>query len=171
MVLPQLDPTSPSNIQSNPSNEMPPIELFFGAGGIGKGMISHNWTTPEETSELLNSLHELQLQVLDSGASYPPGAPFVTETLLGQAKAAEKGFIIDSKILPRLVKDPDTQTSGAFSLTEENIDASVKKSLELLGVEKVNVLYAHTPDPETPIEESAKAFDKHFRAGHFKQVC
>jgi aryl-alcohol dehydrogenase-like predicted oxidoreductase len=55
-------------------------------------------------------------------------------------------------------------------LSEENIDSSVKKSLELLGVKQVNVLYSHVPDLKVPIEESARAFDTQYRAGYFKEV-
>jgi hypothetical protein len=106
--------------------------IVFGAGGIGKGRISHTWTTPESTTELLDSLEDLGLKQLDSGASYPPGAPWVTETLLGQAEAAKRGFVIDTKVL--IIRE----TQGKGSLSEENIDSSLKKSLELLGVEKVS---------------------------------
>ncbi|KAE8446463.1 hypothetical protein EG329_011926 [Mollisiaceae sp. DMI_Dod_QoI] len=136
-----------------------PIQLLFGAGGIGEGKISHTWVNSSQTSELLSTLQELKLSELDSGASYPPGSPWVTEGLLGESKAAEKGFLIDTKILP--------QPGG---LSEAGIDASVKKSLELLGVEKVNILYSHVPDKDTPVEESARAFDKHYRAGHFEKL-
>lgn len=55
-------------------------------------------------------------------------------------------------------------------LSEANIDASVQKSLELLGVKQVNILYSHMPDPKVSIEESARAFDKQLRAGHCKQL-
>jgi aryl-alcohol dehydrogenase-like predicted oxidoreductase len=34
----------------------------------------------------------------------------------------------------------------------------------------MNVLYAHLPDPVTPIEESVRAFDEHFRRGDCKEV-
>ena len=108
---------------------MPP-NLLFGAGGIGEGRISHTWTSSEQTSELLDSLNELGLTELDSAASYPPGAPWTTETLLGESKAAEKGFVIDTKILNR-------QDSETKSLSEEGIKLSLEKSLELLGVKKV----------------------------------
>jgi aflatoxin B1 aldehyde reductase len=74
-------------------------KLIFGAGGIGEGRISHTWTTPEQTNELLKALEELGLRQLDSAAAYPPGSPWVTETLLGQTEAAGKEFVIDMKIL------------------------------------------------------------------------
>lgn len=106
------------------------VKLIFGAGGIGEGNISHTWTTPEEVNELLPSLSALGLTQLDSAASYPPAAPWVTETLLRQAKAAEKGFTIDTKILV-------PKGAAVGHLSEAKIDESVKKSLELLGVDKV----------------------------------
>lgn len=80
---------------------MTDIQLLFGAGGIGEGRISHTWVTSEQTSSLLSVLQELDLTELDSGAAYPPGNPWVTEQLLGESKAAEKGFVIDTKIFPR----------------------------------------------------------------------
>jgi aflatoxin B1 aldehyde reductase len=149
------------------------LNLIFGAGGIGEGRISHTWTTPEQTNELLKSLDDLGLKQLDSAASYPPGAAWVTETLLGQTKAAEKGFVIDSKIIPFSIKtgrNPKAK-SGSRSLSEENIDASFKETFDLLGVEKVHIMYAHCSDPDTPAGESARAFDKHFRAGDCEMVC
>jgi len=152
---------------------MSAVNIIFGAGCIGEGRISHTWTTPEQTEALLESLDELGLKQLDSAASYPPGSPWVTETLLGKAKAIEKRFVIDSKIMPYSLalgfRDPKAK-SGAESLSETNLDASFKKTFELLGVEKVHIMYAHCSDPETPAEESARAFDKHLRAGHCEMV-
>lgn len=120
-------------------------------------------------------MEELELGQLDSAAAYPLGALWVTETLLGQMKASEKGFVIDTKILafPLAGRDPNAK-SGTGSLTEETRRRtsmqSFKKTFELLGVEKVNIVYTHYSDPVTPAEESARAFDKHFRAGHFEKV-
>ncbi|KAL5325476.1 hypothetical protein ACEPPN_006602 [Leptodophora sp. 'Broadleaf-Isolate-01'] len=142
---------------------MPP-SLIFGAGGIGKGRISHTWVDASQTSSLLKTLSSLNLTELDSAASYPPGAPWVTEGLLGETKAAESGFAIDTKILAKGEKGRDG------TLSESGIDESLEKSLRLLGVEQVNILYTHAPDTATPVEETARAFDKHFRAGKFKKL-
>lgn len=151
---------------------MSSVNLIFGAGGIGEGRISHTWTTPEQTSDLLKSLDELGLKQLDSAAAYPPGSPWVTETLLGKAEAVKKGFVIDSKIMPRVIsKDGQPMGTGRDgSLKEENIDACFQKTFELIGVEKVHIMYPHASDPTTPAEESARAFDKHFHQGHCEKV-
>lgn len=139
-----------------------PAKLVFGAGGIGgteKGF-TYTWDTAEKASSLLDTLEKLGLKELDSAASYPPGNPWNTETLLGQTKAVERGFVVDSKVL------------GARGpmLTDGQIAASVDKTLQLLGAKKIRTLYAHFADKHTPIEETAKAFDRQYREGKFERV-
>lgn len=135
--------------------------LIFGAGGIGhtENSFTFTWETPEAVSELLDKLKALDILELDSSASYPPGNPWHTETLIGKANAVEKGFIVDTKVL--------IQNGG---LNDKNITSSVDKSLSLLGRGKIRVFYAHLPDPETPLEETAKAMHKQFLAGKFEKV-
>ena len=137
---------------------------MFGAGAIGttaKGF-TYTWDTPEKVSELLSALKELDLVELDSAAVYPPGNTWNAETLLGQSKATEKGFIIDSKV---------TVDRPYPHLDEEHVGLSIDHTLELLGTSRVRVYYAHSPDPSTPIEEQARAFDVQYRAGKFEKVC
>jgi aflatoxin B1 aldehyde reductase len=101
-----------------------------------------------------------------------------TERLLGQSHAAGKGFLVDTKVLmspldPIEKEKMKGKGMGAGGLSKKNIAASLEKSRELLGLkegEKVNVLYAHLPDPVTQIEESVRAFDEHFRRGECKEV-
>ena len=143
---------------------MPGVKLIFGAGGIGttEKSFTYTWDTPEKVSDLLDELKRLGFNQLDSAAAYPPFNPWNTETLLGQAEAAKKGFQIDSKILG--------MTKDNRPLSKENIDKSVKKTLELLGVSKIKLMYAHAPDGNTPLEETAAAFHEQYTAGKFEQV-
>lgn len=110
---------------------MPP-SLIFGGGGIGGGVISHTWTDAASTRQLLSDLHELGIDRIDSAASYPPGSPWTTEGLLGEADASA-GFAIDSKILV-------TRETLRGSLEEVKVAASVERSFELLKVKKVRFL-------------------------------
>ncbi|KAI4144202.1 MAG: hypothetical protein LQ340_006745, partial [Diploschistes diacapsis] len=79
---------------------MAPPHIVFGAGSIGTtaSSFTYAWDTPESVSSFLSTLSSLNLMELDSAAVYPPGNPGNTEILLGQAKAVEKGFLIDSKV-------------------------------------------------------------------------
>ena len=51
---------------------------------------------------------------------------------------------------------PSPNAKGDLAI--ENVRESVKRSLERLGVERVDVLYAHAPDYVTPLEEQVDAF-------------
>ncbi|KAH8900283.1 Aldo/keto reductase [Thozetella sp. PMI_491] len=141
---------------------MPP-HIVFGAGGIGttaKGFI-YNFDTAEKVNELLTVLQELGINELDSAASYPPTNPWNTETLLGESKAIEKGFIIDSKVLGR---------RAGGKLTDEGIGISVDKTLHLTGAKKIRTLYVHAPDPQTPLEVTAAGFDSQYKKGKFERL-
>ena len=136
--------------------------ILFGAGGIGTTATSftYTWETPEAANSLLQTLSSLHIQELDSAASYPPGNPWNTETLLGQAGVSDMDFAIDTKVA----------IHEGFALNDATIPASIDKSLVLMGVKKVRTLYAHVPDPSTPIEETAKAFHRQYLAGKFERV-
>jgi len=43
--------------------------------------------------------------------------------------------------------------------------ASLDRSLERLGLEYVDIFYAHRPDPDTPLDETARALDQAVRSG------
>ncbi|KAJ4855712.1 aldo/keto reductase family domain-containing protein [Trichoderma breve] len=140
-----------------------PAHLIFGAGGVGhtKDSFTFTWDTPEKVSELLSSLKRLNLPELDSAAVYPPGNPGHTEILLGQAKAADQGFTIDSKVF---IREPGK------NLTDANISSSIDNTLASIGTDHVRTLYAHFPDSGTPLEVTAAAFDKQYKAGKYKQL-
>lgn len=138
-----------------------PIDIVFGAGGIGSSHFAHTWTTPEEVSQLLDVLEQLDIRALDSAATYPPGNPWHTETLLGETKAAERGFIIDSKAM--------VEREGP-SLHDAGITSSIDKTLDLLGTKTVRIFYAHVSDPVTPLKETAASFDRQFKEGKFEKV-
>ncbi|KAH8690439.1 NADP-dependent oxidoreductase domain-containing protein [Talaromyces proteolyticus] len=137
--------------------------LIFGAGGIGTtaDSFTYTWDTPAKVSELLHVLQMLGIHELDSGASYPPGNPWNSETLLGASQAAKKGFIIDSKIL--LPKQGP-------SLNAENMAASIDRTCELLSVDKVRTLYAHMPDPSVSLREQAANFHQQFLEDKFERL-
>jgi L-glyceraldehyde 3-phosphate reductase len=50
-------------------------------------------------------------------------------------------------------------------LSKKNLVASLDQSLKRLGLEYVDIFYAHRPDPETPLEETMAALDLIVRQG------
>ncbi|EIN06754.1 aldehyde reductase [Punctularia strigosozonata HHB-11173 SS5] len=130
------------------------VNLIFGGANIGE-----RFTTVEEVSSVLSKLKEKGIIRIDTAARYPPTNPGASEKLIGEAHAAQLGFVIDTKV--------NVAGDGRGSLSAEAIAKSIEESLGRLGVDKVNVLYCHRPDDATPLSETAAAFDAHFRKGKF----
>lgn len=124
---------------------MPPTVIFGDIRGL-------------DLQELEPVLHRYGISRLDSAAVYQAGA---SEISLGVARMGER-FTIDTKIL-------SSRDSGG-TLTPEKIEESSKKSLERLRLSKVNVLYVHGPDFDTPIEQQARGFDDVYKKGRFSEV-
>ena len=133
-------------------------KILFGTATFGMG-----FDTTSTVSSVLDTLSSSSITHLDTGARYPPTSGGRSEILIGEAKAAQKGYTIDTKIF-------SAAGNGAGELSAEKINASLEASLKRLGVESVNTLYCHRDDPVTPIEDQARAFDEQFRKGRFKYV-
>ena len=111
-----------------------------------------------DPNELKIILQEAGITRLDTAAHYMNGE---SEKVLGKARFPET-FHIDTKIKLEL--------PGDGSLSAKAIDRSLTNSLNVLVVEKVNVLYCHAPDFKTPVAEQARAFNEHYEKGRFSQV-
>ncbi|KAG8162129.1 hypothetical protein KVR01_007894 [Diaporthe batatas] len=134
--------------------------LIFGGSSIGD-----HYATPQEVTGLLQRLRVTGIRELDTAARYPAIKFGASEQLLGEVGAAAQGFAVDTKILV-------LSTDGNGSLEPAKIQDSVSKSRVALqmGVEKLNVLYCHVPDFETPLEVQAAALDALHKKGTFDKL-
>ncbi|KAJ5248566.1 Aldo/keto reductase [Penicillium chermesinum] len=126
-------------------------EYYMGTQGFGGA-----WTE-SNVSELIARLESANLKHYDTASLYPLTNPGGSERLLGSIRKPD--FVIDTKILYR----PE-------ALRKEKMEESLRGSLKNLGVEKVNILYAHAPDKVVPIAEQAANFDSLYRAGLFTEL-
>jgi len=133
------------------------INLILGGANTGINP-SCGFKSVEELEPLLELWKNSGLKILDTSALYPWTNIGTSEKLIGEAKAAEIGFAIDTKIMP----------GGAGCLKPEAIHTSFTKSLDSLRVNKVRVLYCHSPDYETPLKEIAETFDLLYKQGKFE---
>lgn len=140
--------------------------IIFGSGSLGSPLIGKNFCAPEQVQELLDQLKALGITRIDSAARYSPGNPGGSETLLGQVRAADQGFIIDTKI--NITNE--AAATGFGSLTGPAIAKSLDESFKRLNVDKVNILYFHRSDPQTPVAEQAAEIHKQYQAGRFNKV-
>lgn len=101
--------------------------IHFGGGTLGEGAFA----TVEDVGALLDTLATCGIKAVDTAGVYPSSAPGASERLLGAAKAADRGFTLNTKILVTGVGP------GQGSLRKEAVDESLKRSLTTLGVPKV----------------------------------
>ncbi|KAI1757666.1 Aldo/keto reductase [Xylaria castorea] len=127
----------------------------------GGGTWGHN-VDDDEAQRHMAALKAIGVREIDTAALYPFSNPTMSEQIIGKSRFGQEGFLVDTKIM--------WFNGGKGTLTKDNIPKSVDDSLERLGLEKVNVLYAIGPDHDTPLEEQAAAFDGVYRQGKFAKL-
>lgn len=137
-----------------------PSTLFGGA------LIGTSFTTAAQVQELLDQLQSIGINRIDTAARYSPTSPGSSERLLGEVRAQEQGFTIDTKTST----DGSLKVDGSGSLTAANITKSINDSFSRLHAENVHILYFHRPDPETPIAEQAGEIHRQYLEGRFEKV-
>lgn len=142
------------------SHAMTP-HLVFGTGVLG--MDGTEFQDPESVTKLLHTLKQLGINRLDTAARYPPFVPGKSEQLIGAASAFSDAFVVDTKVYTEV-------GDGSGDLAQAAMQKSVDGSLERLNrPQGVNVLFAHRPDPATPLEEQVQGFQEQIARGHARE--
>lgn len=71
---------------------------------------------------------------------------------------AREQFVITTKIF-QTTKERSLQGPNDFGLSRKHIIEGLRRSLRRLQLEYVDIVFAHRPDPHTPIEETVRAFN------------
>jgi aryl-alcohol dehydrogenase-like predicted oxidoreductase len=122
--------------------------------------------TDEKTSyEILDMYVETGGNFLDTANVYSAWEPNCkggeSEELLGRwmrDRGNREQLILATKVGSRW------QSSG-FGLKSQQIEKECEASLKRLGVDTIDLYYAHLDDYETPVEETMAAFEKLIKAG------
>ena len=128
------------------------------------GTMSFGDIADEATSEAMyRRCREVGINVFDCANAYSGGR---SEEILGRLIAGERNqLVITSK-----VGFPMGTGVNDRGLSRRHIVASVEASLRRLGTDRIDVLFLHTFDPETPIVETLRAVDLLVRDGKILYV-
>lgn len=85
--------------------------------------------------------------------------------MLRQSPALRDRMVLQSKCGIRFAGHPQPGSPGRYDFSHAHITASVEGILSRLGVEHVDILLLHRPDPLMEPEEVARAFDELHAAG------
>ncbi len=125
-------------------------------GAIGFGAMSfsdmYGPTNERESHAILDACRDLGVTHLDTANVYGMGK---SETAIGTYLKANPGtqdeFVIATKA--SITRDPDGNRS--FDNSAEHLESELDKSLKRLGLEYVDLFYAHRRDPRFSPEETA----------------
>jgi len=120
---------------------------------LARGTNTFSWTADEPTSwAVLDAYFDAGGNFLDTADSYPFWAPGneggESETIIGRWMK-RRGNRDDMVIATKVSHHPEYK-----GLAPATIRAAVDASLGRLGVDVIDLYYAHFDDPDTPMEES-----------------
>jgi aryl-alcohol dehydrogenase-like predicted oxidoreductase len=124
--------------------------------GLCLGGNVFGWTIDEERSfAVLDAYVQAGGNLIDTADSYGrrgPGGPGESERIIGRWMAARgnrDGLVIATKV----GMSPDLK-----GLSAGNVRAGAEASLKRLGIERIDLYYAHEDDLQTPLQETLTAF-------------
>jgi aryl-alcohol dehydrogenase-like predicted oxidoreductase len=129
-----------------------------------------SWTANEQESfAVLDAYLAAGGNFIDTADSYTAWVPGHTggesETIIGHwiaARSVRNRVIIATKV---------GRAPGRMGLAPKNIRAGAEASLKRLGVDRIDLYYAHADDPKTPMEESLREFDALVREGKVRYIA
>ena len=127
------------------------------------------WTSDEsESDRVLDAYTEAGGNLIDTADVYSAWAPGhsggESEIVLGRWLAKNGNR---NKVLVATKVSQHPQYSG---LSAKNIEAAADASLLRLGLDVIDLYYAHFDDSSTPLEETATAFDKLVKEGKVRAI-
>lgn len=127
------------------------------------------WTSDEQTSDkVLDAYVEAGGNLIDTADVYSAWAPGhsggESEIILGRwlARSGKR-----NKVLVATKAGQHPQYPG---LSARNVEAAADASMLRLGVDVIDLYYAHFDDEKTPLEETAAAFDKLVKEGKVRAI-
>ncbi|RFA11337.1 alcohol dehydrogenase [Subtercola boreus] len=128
------------------------------------------WTADRDTSfDILDAYTAAGGDFIDTADSYSAFAPGnhggESETIIGEwmtARGNRDGIVVATKVS----RHPDF-----LGLAAANIRAAADASLGRLQTDVIDLYFAHFDDEETPLEETAGAFDDLVKAGKVRYIA
>jgi aryl-alcohol dehydrogenase-like predicted oxidoreductase len=137
--------------------------LKVSAMGLGTNAIGWRLTDESTCVDILNCAFELGVNFIDTAEVYGEGR---TEEIIGKViKRNRSQFIVATKFGHIKTMNPK-ENGGSRIYMLKTVDQSLKR----LGTDYIDLLYFHSPDPQTPIEETLRAMDNLVRAGKVRYI-
>lgn len=113
----------------------------------------------DQTARLVHQAFDLGINLFDTADVYAQGE---AEKALGEALSSlpRQHVVIATKCFFAMSEHPNDR-----GLSRKHISESVEGSLRRLGTDYLDLHQCHRPDPDTPIEETVRAYEDLIRQG------
>lgn len=142
--------------------------LSLGCMGLSNRWDSSPYSQAEVTqaARLVECALAAGINLFDHADIYARGK---SEAVFGEVLKAEPGLrermVLQTKCGIRFPDTPQAGAPGRYDFSFDHIVASVDGSLARLGIEQIDILLLHRPDPLMEPDEVARAFEAVHRAG------
>jgi aryl-alcohol dehydrogenase-like predicted oxidoreductase len=137
-------------------------------GGIGSDPALHGLgETQAQALELMDRAWAAGINAFDTADAYGGGR---SETYIGRWLRAKGASVRDRLVLTSKVFNPVGPGPDERGLSRAHILRQIDASLARLGTDRLDLYLMHEWDPETPLEETLRAFDDLVRAGKVRHV-
>jgi aryl-alcohol dehydrogenase-like predicted oxidoreductase len=137
-----------------------------GLGGNNFGRPGTSTETLEGTKAVIDAAIEAGVTLIDTADVYGP-VYGLSEERMGEALGRKRDqVIIASKFGHSDIPSPITGAKGSRAY----IRAAVEGSLTRLKTDHIDLYQQHTPDPDTPIDQTLEALDELVREGKVRSV-
>lgn len=126
---------------------------------LGSWLTYGNGVEKETAIRTIDEAYSLGINFFDTANVYNRGE---AEKVVGEAlrKYERSSYVLATKVFFPMGEGPNDR-----GLSRKHIMESVSASLKRLGLDYVDILYCHRFDPDTPLEETIRAFDDLIRQG------
>jgi len=133
--------------------------LRVSALSLGSWVTYHNQVDVDAAVEMMAAAYDAGVNFFDNAEAYAGGQ---SEVVMGQALRRlgwpRLNYVVTSKYFWGLDRQGEA-VNRKDTLNRKYLMQAVDGSLQRFGLDFIDVIYCHRPDPNTPIEETARAMN------------
>lgn len=124
---------------------------------LGSWVTYHNQVDAKAAVEMMAAAYDAGVNFFDNAEAYAGGQ---SEVVMGQALKTlawpRLNYVVSSKFFWGLDRQGEA-VNRKDTLNRKYLMQAIDGSLRRFGLEHLDIIYCHRPDPHTPIEETARA--------------
>ena len=133
--------------------------LRVSALSLGSWVTYHNQVDTGQAREMMAAAFDAGVNFFDNAEVYAGGR---SETIMGEALKAlawpRLNYIVSTKFFWGLSRDGDA-VNRKDTLNRKYLMQAIDGSLQRFGLDFIDLVYCHRPDPHTPLEETVRAMN------------